>query len=431
MRKSFKVYLSWSRLHRTTQVGVKIQAVAVQQWPEFKLITDLDLRIIKANAHFLSTFNLTLDNSPSLTQLFAESDGDQPLSQQLKYQLQTHKKIQQQLNLAKPDLHFQQMQCQAELIQQPSPHLIWRLQAIPQTFNQAQLNNLTSQIFQQTSAAMLIMDASFNIVSLNPAFNHSTGFSLNELQGKSVTRLCDGQSNTVINQDLFKKLSQEHFYNGELVIARKNEPAFPAHVYIDALQKTEHKVEYYLLSMLDVTAQKQRELELRYYAEVDPLTQLGNRKLLFQAIEMAIASAKRFNYTVAVLFLDLDGFKQVNDHFGHGKGDDVLQEVAQRLQHSVRQVDTVARLGGDEFVVILNGTSKDMIADTALRIIDFLTLSIKDQVTELQVSASIGVSIYPQDSNNPMVLLQYADEAMYKAKEQGKRQFCWHFEPTK
>jgi diguanylate cyclase (GGDEF)-like protein/PAS domain S-box-containing protein len=321
------------------------------------------------------------------------------------------------------------MQCQAELIRQPSPHLIWRLQAIPQTSHQIEPDSLTSRIFQQSSAAMLIMDAGFNIVSINPAFKKSTGFNLAELQGQSVTQVCDSHSPTNINHDLLNKLSHKSFYNGELLIAGKNKQTFPAHVYIDALQRIDSKVEYYLLLMLDISAQKQRESELRYHAEVDPLTKLGNRKLLFQSLENAIASAKRFNYTVAVLFLDLDGFKQVNDHFGHGKGDDVLQEVAQRLQSCVRQVDTVTRLGGDEFVVILNGTSKDMIAVTALRIIDFLTLSVKDHATEIQVSASIGISIYPQDSNSPMVLLKYADDAMYKAKEQGKRQFCWHFEP--
>ena len=429
MRKPLKVYSRWSHLHKQVQAGIKNQAVATPQWPEFKLITDLDLRILKANALFLNTFNLRLNNSPSLAQLFTESESDQPLIQQLTYQLQTQRTFQQRLSLTNPDLHFQQMQCQAELIQQPSPHLIWRLQAIPRTVNQTELDSLTRQIFQQTSAAMLIMDASFNIVGINPAFKKSTGFNLAELQGKSVTQLCYAQSSTDINHDVLKKLSHATFYNGELFFNRKNKQAFPVHVYIDALQKTENKVEYYLLLMLDVSAQKQRESELRYHAEVDPLTQLGNRKLLFQSMEMAIASAKRFNYTVAVLFLDLDGFKQVNDHFGHGKGDEVLQEVAQRLQSCVRQVDTVTRLGGDEFVVILNGTSKDMIAVTALRIIDFLTLSVKDHTTEIQVSASIGISIYPQDSHSAMVLLKYADEAMYKAKEQGKRQFCWHFEP--
>lgn len=429
MRKPLKAYSQWSRSYRHAKIIAEKQAMAIEQWPVFRLITDLDFRIIKANTGFLNTFNLNKDHLPNLRELFTELNKDQALCQHFKQQLLEQGAIQQRLTLTNLNLHVKHMQCKAEFIRQPSAHFIWRLQAIPQASNSLELGSLTAQIFQQSSASMLILDAGFNIVSVNPAFRNTTGFNLAESQGKSVTQICANQSQTDSDQYLLQKLSHNRFFNGELLITCKNRQFFPAQVYVDALVSTEQNAEYYLLLMLDISAQKQRESELRYHAEVDPLTKLGNRKLLFQSLENAIASAKRFNYTVAVLFLDLDGFKQINDHFGHGKGDDVLQEVAERLQKCVRQVDTVSRLGGDEFVVILNGTSKDMIAVTALRIIDFLTLNVKDQTTELQVSASIGISIYPQDSSSPMVLLQYADEAMYKAKEQGKSQFCWHIEP--
>lgn len=426
MRKSLKAYLRWSRLNRRDKISVEKQAIAIQQWPVFRLITDLDFSIIKASTGFLNTFNLNKDHLPSLGNLFIELANNQVLCLHVKKQLLEQGVIQKRLTLTNPNLSFQQIQCQAELIHQPSPHLIWRLQAIPQASNQLELDSLTAQIFQQSSAAMLIMDAGFNIVSVNPAFSNTTGFNLAELQGKSISQICANQSHTDSNQYLLQKLSHSHFFNDELQIICKNKQYFPAQVYVDALVNTEQSAEYYLLLMLDISVQKQRESELRYHAEVDPLTKLGNRKLLFQSLENAIASAKRFNYTVAVLFLDLDGFKQINDHFGHGEGDKILMEVADRLQRCVRQVDTVARLGGDEFVVVLNGTSTDMVTTTAQRIIDFLTLNIKDQSIELHVSVSIGIAIYPQDSHSPMVLLQYADEAMYKAKSKGKRQFCWH-----
>lgn len=288
---------------------------------------------------------------------------------------------------------------------------------------------LTSQVYQQSSAAMLIMDADFNIVTINPAFIQKTGFALAELQGQSVSFICDQMTSTGLKQEIQKKLAETNRFSGELTIIQKYGEHFSALVLIDGLPNKSGLTQHYLLLLVDISEQKQLETELRVSAEIDPLTQLGNRKLLFQSLENAIASAKRFNYKVALLFLDLDGFKQVNDLFGHGEGDKVLLEVAHRLRQCVRQVDTVARLGGDEFVVILNGTSQELIAVTAQRIIDFLTLNVKDQTTELQVSASIGISVYPQDSNSPIVLLKYADEAMYKAKEQGKGQFCWHFEP--
>jgi two-component system CheB/CheR fusion protein len=290
------------------------------------------------------------------------------------------------------------------------------------------LTSLTSQVYQQSSVAMLIMDVDFKIESVNPAFIRSTGFEPVEVRGAPLLSICDELVHTRSIQDIQNRLAETNCFSSELAMLRKNGSLFSAQIIIDGLQKPNGCTQYYLVLILDISEQKQRESELRYYSEIDPLTNLGNRKFLFQSLDNAIASAKRFNYTVALMFLDLDGFKQVNDFFGHGEGDKILLEAAQRLKRCVRQVDTVARLGGDEFVVILNGTSTDMIAGTAKRIIDFLTLTIKDQVNEIQVSASIGISLYPRDSKNPLVLLKYADEAMYKAKAKGKRQFCWHLE---
>ncbi len=182
---------------------------------------------------------------------------------------------------------------------------------------------------------------------------------------------------------------------------------------------------------VDISEHKQLELDLRYHAETDPLTGLPNRKMFFQQLEAAFASANRFNYTVGLLYLDLDGFKQINDSLGHGQGDNVLIEVARQLIGCVREVDTAARLGGDEFVVILNGTSKEMIKLTAQRIIDALTRVITGNGIEMSVSASIGIAVYPEDSTSPLTLLRYADEAMYKAKYNGKCQFFWHENPAK
>lgn len=293
----------------------------------------------------------------------------------------------------------------------------------------ANLAVLIGQVYQQSSAAMLILDTAFNIVSINPAFTQLTQYDLAALKGKSISLVCEDLINySPLSEEIETKLVEANCFSGELVITRKDMQAFPVRVLINGLQSTGSVTWYYLWLMLDISEQKQRENELRFHAEFDPLTRLGNRKSLFQCLDTAIASAKRFQYTVGLLFLDLDGFKQVNDHFGHGEGDKVLQEVALRLRRCVREVDTVTRLGGDEFVVILNGTSKDMVYLTAQRIIDFLSLSVKNQQLELQVSASIGIALYPQDSKSPSLLLKYADQAMYKAKAKGKRQFCWHFE---
>ncbi len=290
---------------------------------------------------------------------------------------------------------------------------------------------LSGRVYQQSAAAMLIVDAEFNIISVNPAFTQLTQYDLPALKGQSISLVCEGLVNSLLYKEIETQLAETHGFNGELLVTRKDMQSFPVRVLINALHDTEETAGYYLWLMLDISEQKQRETELRIHAEIDPLTGLGNRKYLFQCLDASIASAKRFNYTVAVLFLDMDGFKQINDRFGHGEGDKVLQEVALRLRRCIREVDTATRLGGDEFVVILNGTSEDMVCLTARRIIDFLTLSVKNHRAELSVSASIGIALYPQDSKNPAGLLKYADEAMYKAKAKGKRQFCWHFEADK
>lgn len=176
---------------------------------------------------------------------------------------------------------------------------------------------------------------------------------------------------------------------------------------------------------------RQETKGLRYHAETDPLTKLANRRLFFQKLDDAVALASRFNDNVAVMYLDLDGFKLVNDHFGHGQGDNVLIEVANRLRQCVREVDTVARLGGDEFAIILTRTSKLKVTETAQRIIDSIILDIHDNGLYTSITASVGIAIFPDDSINPLTLLKHADAAMYRAKEQGKRQYCWHMSPSK
>lgn len=293
--------------------------------------------------------------------------------------------------------------------------------------NLTDLKLLTGLVFEQSSIAMLILDADATVIAGNPAASKMTGFELTELYDRSFASMFDESDNPLlINPG--QQLSDADSFSGEFSLIKKQSHFFTALITVNVLRHPQIEKRFFLAAMVDISEQKQRESELRFYSEVDPLTQLGNRKFLLQSLENAINAANRFNYTVALLFLDLDGFKQINDRFGHGEGDKVLLEVAQRLKHCVRQVDSVARLGGDEFVVILNGTSKEMIAVTAKRIIDFLTISVEDQHNDLQVSASIGISLYPQDGKNPLQLLKYADEAMYKAKSKGKRQFCWHLD---
>lgn len=278
-------------------------------------------------------------------------------------------------------------------------------------------------IYLRSSAAILIMDANFKIIDVNPAFRDTTGYSLAELAKLEIFDLFVDLEH---KQDIIDAIAGNNSWRGELNVSRKPEDCFPAMVLLDPLEVSGKRPGYYLVLFLDISDHKELENELRYHAEIDPLTGLANRKLFFQQFENSLALAKRFNDSVALLYLDLDGFKQVNDSFGHGQGDNVLIEVSQRLKRCLREVDTVARLGGDEFVIILNRTSKTMVADTAQRIIDTLALDIHENDRTLRVTASIGIAIYPDHGLNPKTLLKLADAAMYKAKLKGKHQYCWH-----
>lgn len=288
------------------------------------------------------------------------------------------------------------------------------------------VSQLAATVFQTSGAAIALLDNRYCLLDVNPAFTRLTGFGAAELKGVPFSDLYGFPFNPVAAKELDSLVTDCGFWKGELLIHKKTGGRFPATVWIDAATTEQCDISHFVVLFVDISDHKQLEDELRYHAEIDPLTGLPNRKLLFQRLDSALASAKRFNYKVGVLYLDLDGFKQINDRLGHARGDNVLIEVAGRLKNCVREVDTPARLGGDEFIVVLNGTSQQLIAATAQRILDSLTLTVTEQNLELRVSASIGIAIFPEDSVTAQGLLKCADTAMYQAKYQGKQRFCWH-----
>ncbi|MCL7746036.1 sensor domain-containing diguanylate cyclase [Halalkalibacter alkaliphilus] len=181
-------------------------------------------------------------------------------------------------------------------------------------------------------------------------------------------------------------------------------------------------------TFLDITEQKMREDQLRQLAFYDDLTELPNRKLLDIQLKKALARSKRHDHTLVTMFIDLDGFKKVNDTYGHESGDLLLKEVANRLNESVREEDLIVRLGGDEFVIVCEEADKEEASDIAERIITTVSkpFLIKDQ--EVTVSPSIGISVYPEDGENRETLIENADKAMYHAKRKGKNNYQFYTE---
>jgi diguanylate cyclase (GGDEF)-like protein/PAS domain S-box-containing protein len=287
---------------------------------------------------------------------------------------------------------------------------------------------LAATVYRVTGEAILVLDDQQQIVSVNPAFSVITGFQQQDIINQYFSQLIESENNPANYQEIITQLRRNAKWKGELKIKRRSEEAFYAFLRIDAVLRANGTVSQYVCVLSDFTERKKYEEELRYQAEYDALTHLPNRKLFFHRLQSALAAAKRYGHSVALLYIDLDKFKWVNDSSGHGRGDEVLYEVAQRLKQHIREVDTVARLGGDEFAVILNGTSDALVESTAYRILKSIDLPInnKNNNIDFNVTASIGIAMFPDDSQDPEKLVLLADQAMYDAKRSGRATFCRH-----
>ncbi len=285
---------------------------------------------------------------------------------------------------------------------------------------------LAATVYRVTGEAMLLLDIHHQIISINPAFSAMTGFNQSELDQISFRNLILEDTDLRNYFEVCKHLQNHLQWKGELKIRRFNGPAFIAYARIDAVTRADGSIAQYVCVLSDFTERKKYEEELRFQAEYDALTQLPNRKLFFHRLQMALKGARRYLHDVALLYLDLDKFKWVNDNLGHGRGDEVLFEVAQRLRQCVREVDTVARIGGDEFVIILNGTSQQLIKSTVERILEAINLPVGNDDIAYKITVSIGVAMFPDDTHDLEKLVLLADQAMYKAKTKGKATYCWH-----
>ena len=284
---------------------------------------------------------------------------------------------------------------------------------------------ITASVFKSSQEAIIISDANNVIIDVNPAFTKITGYSHNEVIGKKPNLLSSGLQQDEFYEQLWKTLLAEKGWRGELWNKRKNGETFAEQLSISAICDDSGKVLRYVAVFSDISHIKQYEAELRRVAHYDALTGIPNRLLLADRMKQAIAQTSREQNMMAICYLDLDGFKPINDSSGHETGDEVLIEVSKRIGNAIRGGDTVARLGGDEFVVLLLGLEK---GEECVTTLERLLASIADPINvnnkTVAVSASIGVSMYPMDNEDPDTLLRHADQAMYIAKQSGKN--CFH-----
>ncbi|MCU7929946.1 MAG: EAL domain-containing protein [Candidatus Thiodiazotropha sp. (ex Codakia rugifera)] len=283
------------------------------------------------------------------------------------------------------------------------------------------------QIIEHTMEGVLITDSNGVIDSVNPAFTEITGYSEQEIITQHPKILISGRHPPEFFEELWNSVRNTGSWRGEIWNQRKNGEVYPVWMTISCVRDEQGSVMHYVAVFSDITSIKQTQSQLEHLAHHDSLTNLPNRLLFEDRLEHAIAQAKRQKRQLAVLFLDLDRFKNINDSLGHAMGDELLKEVAARLQKILRDDDTAARLGGDEFTVLVeNIDDPSQAAVVAAKIQEKFKAPFKIAGRELHVTTSIGISIYPEDGKDVADLTKNADAAMYQAKEQGRNNYRYY-----
>lgn len=284
---------------------------------------------------------------------------------------------------------------------------------------------LAEKVFANSPEAIMICDQGNRIISVNQAFCDITGYAQDEVLGRDPRILASGRHDKEFYGRMWQTLRESGAWAGEIWDRRKNGEIYPKWMTINALHDTQSgALTHYITLFSDITERKETEARIHHLAHHDPLTGLPNRFTLEARLDQSLAHARRHGNKVAVMFLDLDRFKTINDSLGHAVGDALLMEIAHRLRTSVRESDTVARLGGDEFVVILPEVdSANDAAHVAAKIIEQIALPVQVAPHALHTSASVGISLYPDDGDAVAVVMQNADTAMYHAKAVGRNNF--------
>jgi diguanylate cyclase (GGDEF)-like protein/PAS domain S-box-containing protein len=293
--------------------------------------------------------------------------------------------------------------------------------------------NKLSQAVEQSPISIMITDLNGNIEYVNPQLCKITGYKLEELIGQNPRILKSGHTPEVQFKNLWNAITSGQSWSGELYNKKKNGELFWENVTVSPIKNKENKSTHYLAIKEDISLRKDYEERLLYQASYDKLTDLPNRTLAYDRIQQAIANAIRGQKHIALLYMDFDHFKNINDTLGHGAGDEFLKHMAGRLKASVRDFDTVARLGGDEFLIMLveveevetakTLTFEDIIKRKTEDILRRVSMPCVVQDMEFSVTASVGIAIFPEDGDDPYALLRNADTAMYRSKRKGRNSF--------
>ena len=312
----------------------------------------------------------------------------------------------------------------------PQGGSVWLLEDISERRDMLQRLELAQRVFDSSSEAIVVTDADNRIVSVNRAFERITGYAADEVLGRDPSSFKSGRHDAGFYQSMWQSLRDKGHWQGEIWDRRKDGSIYPKLVCIDVMREPgSGKIVNHVAVFSDFSERKASEEKVNYLAYHDPLTGLSNRLALNVHLEHQLAVARRNGTRVALLFIDLDGFKPVNDTHGHAEGDKLLVTLAGRLRRKARKSDLVARLGGDEFVIVMEGGFADQnLATIAADLVAVVAEPCPLTLSAVQVSCSIGIACAPRDGETPEALLTSADAAMYRAKAAGRGRYAF-FDP--
>jgi diguanylate cyclase (GGDEF)-like protein/PAS domain S-box-containing protein len=305
---------------------------------------------------------------------------------------------------------------------QPAIHVV--LRDITERRQAKEKLQLAANVFSHAREGIVITDAHTRIVDVNHSFTTITGYSREEVLGTQPRMFIAGGHSASYFEDMWNSLSTHGHWSYEIWSHRKNGESFAEMITISAVTDSHGALQNYVLLFVDITPMKTYQRQLENLAHFDALTQLPNRLLLADRLQQAMSQTQRRKQALAVVFVDLDGFKAINDQHGHDAGDTLLVVLTQRMKGALRDGDTLARVGGDEFVAVLVDLHAPEDAEPVLeRLLQAAAEPIRVGHNVLQVSASMGIALYPRDGTDTDLLLRRADQSMYQAKQAGRNRY--------
>lgn len=285
---------------------------------------------------------------------------------------------------------------------------------------------LSALVLNKSSASIMVTDNNNRLVSVNPAFTQITGYEPSEALGRNPNMLSSGRQSKAFYQSMWRTLMETGHWEGEWWNRRKDGVEYAEQVNMNVLRNPDGSVYRFVKIALDITDKKRLDDQVWHLANYDAITNLPNRRLFLDRLGQEIKKSHRSGESLALFFVDLDRFKEVNDEFGHDVGDLLLVEAARRISRCIRNTDIVARQGGDEFIVLLTSlTETSQVETVAKNITELLAQPFHLAEIEASITASIGIAFYPHDAANEKTLIKKADQAMYVAKSKGRNCFSY------